>query len=236
MPKSLRLSFIGGNGGILDDALLDEIGECLFHLVIRLGRAWERRLDERVPAMRASQWRPHPFDMPQDQSQCLIRHQLETFDRIAQPFFQCPQCVKRMLRTAHPHPDDDPSFDGRLQPQRRGGDDAERSLGPGKELAQIIAAIVLLQCRQSLEQAAIGHDRLDPHHERTHRPETKDLGSTRIRRDKTTDRGGVFRGKRQRKTPADALGCAMQIAQDHACLDGRHIFFGLQSTNPVHPA
>ena len=67
----------------------------------------------------------------------------------------------RRLRRIDARPGDRALADRRHQLQARRGDDAERPLGADQQLLEIVAAIVLLERGEPVEQAAVGQHRLD---------------------------------------------------------------------------
>ena len=99
----------------------------------------------------------------------------------------------------HPDPGDRALAHRRHQLEARRGDDAERPFGADQQLAQIVAAIVLLERGQPLEQAAVGQHRFEPKDERPHGPEAQHLGAAGIGRDQAADRRRAARAQGERE-------------------------------------
>ena len=69
--------------------------------------------------------------------------------------------VERARRAFDAGPGDRARGDRRDQPQRDGGDHAERPLGADQQLVEAVAAIVLLEARQAVVDATVGQHGLD---------------------------------------------------------------------------
>jgi hypothetical protein len=143
--------------------------------------------------------------------------------------------LHRRDRRGQAGPGDRPRTDRRHQLQAGGGDDAKRAFGADQQVREIVAAIVLLERRKPLIEAAIGEHRLDPLDEAAHRAEAQHLGAAGVGRDESADRCRSPGAQGERETAAGGGGGIMQLGKDHACLAHRDIGGGVEGADAVHP-
>ena len=174
--------------------------------------------------------------MVQHRAKAVRRHDLEAFQRIACPFLAMQQQLARMLEGREARPDYPPAADFGEQPQGCGGHDAKRALGTDQQLLEIESAIVLLERRERVEHAAVGHHRLQSEHLRTHRAVAQHLCAAGIRRDKAADGCRSLAAKGQGKAQAVFFRQLVQVLQDEPGLACHLHGVGIDFAHRVHPA
>jgi hypothetical protein len=143
--------------------------------------------------------------MGKDQVERASGYELEALHRVTEPAFQRPKQRQRSVGRGKADPGHASSADRLDEPQINGGDDPERPFRADQKLLQIVAAIVLLQRRETFEQAAVGKHRLDTLHQAAHRPEAEDLRSARIGGNEPPDGRAPPGAERQREAPAGGI-------------------------------
>src|SRR3546814_2017817 len=82
-------------------------------------------------------------------------------------------------------------------------------------MPQVISAIVLLERREPVEDAAVGQHRLDPRDQRAHRPVAQHLRSSGVGRHEAPDRRRPLAAERKRKAQAVREDVVVEGLQDH---------------------
>ena len=119
-----------------------------------------------------------------------------------------------------------------LQACRR--NDAKRPFGPGQELAQVIAAIILAQRRKALKQAAIRQYGLHAECQTAHRTKAQHLRSPRIGRNQPANRRAIFGAERQGKASPLLLGSGVDVAQYCPRFGCQAVISRVDRANGVH--
>ena len=133
---------------------------------------------------------------------------------------QCSSSARATCRLGTPAQITSRSAIAGNQPQRRGGDDAQRAFRADQQLLQIEAAVVLLERGQRGIDAAVGQHRFQPQHQRPHRAVAQHLSAAGIGRDQPADRRRALAAQRQRKAQACGSRRLVQVLQDHPRLAG----------------
>ncbi len=165
-------------------------------------RAVRRRrdvIDQHEPRMLTRERRARARNMLEHQIERELGDELETFDRAARAAFHRAQQLERDGGRFDAEPAGRAVGSRRHQPQRRGGNDAQRPLRPDQQMIEVVAAIVLLERREPVVARSVGQYRLDPRDQRPHRPEPQHLRAPGIGRDQPADRRTPARAERQRK-------------------------------------
>ena len=87
----------------------------------------------------------------------------------------------------------------RIEPQHRGGDDAERAFGAEEQLLQVVAGVVLAQPAQAVPDAAVGQHHLETEHLLARGAVAQDVDAAGVGREVAADLAAAFCGERKRK-------------------------------------
>ncbi len=193
-PEGFGLGFVGGDGCIDDDSLLHGLRQGAFQPFARarIGKIGMIDFDQNVPGRACLDRRSGTGDMPQHKSQAVVGNDLEPFDAVAQCRFGQAKQAQRLFGAVDARPAHRARGDGGHEAQRRGGDDAKGPLRTDQQLLDVIAAIVLLERVQPVEDTAVGQHRLQPIDQRAHRAMTQHLRPASIGGHKPPDRCGAF--------------------------------------------
>ena len=95
------------------------------------------QFDQDVPLVRACQWRPRTRNMRDDVVERVLRHHLETLQRIARSILRMQQKRAGTRQRGHSGPEDAPLGDGWQQFQRGGGHDDDITLDVVEGIAKL---------------------------------------------------------------------------------------------------
>ncbi len=118
--------------------------------------------------------------------------------------------------------------------QRRLGDDPERSLRPDDEMGQRVAGDVLHVLSAGPDDAAVGHDDLQPEHRVARDAVLHAAQPAGIRADVAADRAELVAGRVGRVEEALRGDRGLQLGIDDAGLDDRHEVLAVDLDDPVH--
>ena len=119
--------------------------------------------------------------------------------------------------------------------QTRLGDNAKRPFGPDKQIAQVIAGIILAQFRKPVPHAAIGQNNLKPQHQIAGIAIPDDVQPAGIGRKVAANLAGALCAKAKREDQITLKGGLLKSLQDRTRLDGGGKIARIDINDPVHP-
>ncbi len=151
------------------------------------------------------------------------RDQFEAHHARAQSLASQPQKRQRVLRGGEA--DEGRRADPRIgkEPQRGGGDDAERSLGADEQALEVVAGIVLAQLAEGVDHPPVRQHRLDAGDEIAGIAVGDHSHPAGVGRDIAADGAGSLRAQRQRKEPVGGERGALSLRERHAGLADHHV-------------
>ena len=234
-PEILALALVLGDRDIADEPFVQcrrQFGEQ--RRVERFGIV-AREFDQRIPGAGRGEWRARLRNMAQHRVEARVRDDLEPFEGVAQRRVEPPQ--------------QDECLVGRFEPDPRGGargrdgneaqagrrHDSQRALGAAQQVAQVVTAVVLLQRRQTVEDATVGQHRLDSRDQRAHRAVAQHLRAAGVGRDEPSDRRRPLAAEGQRKAQPVGEHGIVEILEHHAGLDDRQPCRRVDGADAVEP-
>jgi hypothetical protein len=172
--------------------------------------------------------------MLENKGQAVGRDNLVAFD-VSGALLQSAQHGQGVGGAGKAEPGDGAAADRRYQPQRCGGDNAQRPFRTDQQLVEIVAAIVFLEARKPVVDGAVGQHRFHALHQRAHGPEAQHLGAAGVGGDEAADGAAAARAQGQRETPADLVRRGVQIGEDHPSLGDGHAGLSVQHADFGHP-
>ena len=172
----------------------------------------------------------------------LHQHKLRTRDQFEGLYIGSRPLLKRRQQCngrgwiGHAHPRMCGVGCGRMQPQHRPRDDAQRALRPDEQVPQHVAGVVFLQRGEIDQHAPIGQHHFKTGDEVTHRPVAHDGGAAGIGRDQPADLGTSLAAKLQRELATDLRGRFMKVAKNDTSIHGHQIGRLVDLADAVHPA
>ena len=209
---------------ILDEAALDgrgeggleARGECLVS-------CRERGFGEDVPGMRLAERVARTRNMSAGEFERDARHELEGRHRVAERFAQAAEKRERCGRCAEADECGRNRGGSRKQAQRRRRHDAERALGADEELLEVIARVVLAQCRELVQHAPVRQHDLEAEHEGTHHAVAQHGRAAGIGRDDAAQRRAALGAERHRQQPVDGGRRGLQFGEHAARFRGQGV-------------
>ena len=234
-PERLALRQIRGDHGVVDDAVLHAALQDFLQRALALV-ARRRQFHQHVPVVLAGKGIADADAVTDGEVHCDRGDQLEGGQLAGGLAARDLQQLERRLRRLQP---DKGGLDAaRLgkQFQRRGGDDAERAFGADKQVAQIVAGIVLLQLRQAVEDAPVGQHHFEAERHLARHAVGERGGAAGIAGEVAADRAAAFGAERQRKQPVGFGRARLRVLQDHAGVHRHGVGRGVEVAQSVHPA
>ena len=167
--------------------------------------------------------------------QPLAVDQLERCDHIPQPRLQGVQQTQRTRRIFNRKVRGRAFGRAWQQAQAGGGDDAQRSLGPDQQMAQIVAGVILSQPLQVPNDGAVGQNRLDPQHQVACITVSQNSSAARIGSQDSAHPRRPLGCDGEGEQPARSLSSLLNRLQGHAGLNLDHIILGGDIAHRAHP-
>ena len=146
-PKRRPLIERGGDRGVLNDVLIERRLESARQGFVEPARRLGGRLHENVPVVPAAQRRARAAVAERDVVS-VAANQLKARNRGAEALARYSQKLQRVLGTSKTDEGRRPRARVGKEPERSGGDDAQRPLGADEQALHVVAGVVLAQLAQ----------------------------------------------------------------------------------------
>ncbi len=121
------------------------------------------------------------------------------------------------------------------QAQAGGGDDGEGAFGADDQVAEVIPHVVLHQAPHALEDAAVGHHRLDAEAEVAGIAVAQHADPAGIGAEQAADAGRALGGERQREEAPGVAGGGLDVGEDAAGLGDEKVVGEVEVADAVQP-
>ncbi|MEZ5660777.1 MAG: hypothetical protein R3E83_20380 [Burkholderiaceae bacterium] len=173
-------------------------------------------------------------DRLQAQRHAQCRDHFAGGDHLAESFAQEGQQADGLSDRGNGHQRGFPAQGAGKEFENGRGDNAQRALGPEKQLFQVIAGVVLAKAAQRIEDATVRQHDLETEDQITRHTEAQHRIATGIGGQAATDLCAAFAAVGERKEPVRLLGLLLDLGQDATGLDRHRVVEQIDLAHPVH--